>query len=77
MLNVCGKLYSYIINKNLTKWIDENNMINDSQAGFRKIYSTVDHLCTLVALIQKQLSSHRKLCVAFIDFRKAFESDLL
>ena len=37
-------------------------------------YSTVDHLFTLVVLIQKQLCNHRKLHVAFVDFRKAFDS---
>ena len=29
---------------------------------------------TLLALIQKQLLRHRKLYVAFIDFRKAFDT---
>ena len=70
LLNICGKLYSYIINKRLTQWIEENSIISESQAGFRKRYSTVDQLFTLVALIQKQLCNHRKLYVAFIDFRK-------
>ncbi len=74
LLNICGKLYSYIINKRLTQWIEENSIISESQAGFRKRYSTADHLFTLVALIQKQLCNHRKLYVAFIDFRKAFDS---
>ena len=78
LLNICGKLYSYIINKRLTQWIEENSIISESQAGFRKRYCTVDHLFTLVALIQKQLRNHRKLYrklyVAFIDFRKTFDS---
>ena len=52
LLNICGKLYSYIINKRLTQWIEENSIINESQAGLCKRYSTVDHLFTLVALIQ-------------------------
>ena len=70
LLNICCKLYSYIINKRLTQWIEENSIISESQAGFRKRYSTSDQLFTLVALIQKQLCNHRKLYVAFIDFRK-------
>ena len=44
LLNICVKLYSYIINKKLTQWIEENSIISESQAGFRKRYSTVDHL---------------------------------
>ena len=78
LFNICSKLYSYIINKRLTQWIEENSIISESLAAFRKRYCTVDHLFTLVALIQKQLRKHRKLYrklyVAFVDFRKAFDS---
>ena len=41
---------------------------------FAKNYNTIDHLFTIVAIIQKQLFYHRKLFVAFVDFRKAFDS---
>ena len=73
-MSICSKLYSYILNKRLTCWIDDNNLLSETQAGFRKTYSTTDHLFTLLALIQKQLLCHKKLYVAFIDFRKAFDS---
>ena len=74
LLNVCSKLYSHILSQRLNRWIDENDVINESQAGFRKKYSTLDHVFTLFALVQKQLLYHKKLYVAFIDFRKAFDS---
>ena len=48
--------------------------MNAMQACFLKNYSNIDHLFTIVAIIQKQLSYHRKLFVAFVDFRKAFDS---
>ena len=47
-------------------------MLNEAQAGFRQGYSTIDHVFTLLALVQKQLLSHGKLYVCFIDFKKAF-----
>jgi hypothetical protein len=74
LLNISSKLYSYILNRRLSKWLEDQNVIDESQAGFRKSYSTVDHVFVITALIQKQLSYHRKLYVAFIDFRKAFDS---
>ena len=49
-------------------------LVSEQQAGFRKDYSTVDHIFTLLAIVQKQLSLNRKLYVAFIDFEKAFDS---
>ena len=62
--------YSYILNKRLTEWVEEHRLINEAQAGFRRNYSTIDNIFTLLALIQKQLLSHGKLHVAFIDFNK-------
>lgn len=74
LLCICSKLYSYILNNRLTNWIEKHEILNESQAGFRRGYSTVDHIFTLQALVQKQLLTHKKLYVAFIDFRKAFDS---
>jgi hypothetical protein len=51
--DISGKLYSKIINCRLQKWIDQNNCIGEHQAGFRKDYSTIDHIFTLMALNQK------------------------
>ena len=74
LLNITSKLYSFILNKRLTTWIEENGIIGESQAGFRKTYSTIDHVFTMFAIIQRQLLFHKKLYVAFIDFKKAFDS---
>ena len=73
LLNVCSKLYSYILNKRLVTWIEENGSIGEEQAGFRRDYSTTDHIFTLFAVIQKYLLHKKKLYVAFIDFKKAFD----
>ena len=48
-------------------------MLNEAQAGFRQGYSTINHVFTLLALVQKQLLSHGKLYVCFIEFKKAFD----
>jgi hypothetical protein len=73
LLNICGKLYSFIINKRLTKFVEEEDILGEIQAGFRKDHSTIDHIFTLFAMIQKHLLKKKKLYVAFIDFRKAFD----
>ena len=71
--DVSGTLFSTIINRLLQMWIDMNDVIGEQQAAFRKDYSTVDHIFTLLAIVQKQLSLNPKLYVAFIDFEKAFD----
>ena len=72
--DVSSKIYGTIINSRLQSWVEQNNITGEFQAGFKKGYSTIDHMFTLMACIQKQLSLHRKLYVAFIDFEKCFDS---
>jgi len=69
LLNTSSKIYSYI----LTQWVEENSVIHEAQAGFRRNYSTVDHIFTLLTLVQKQLLNYGKLYAAFIDLKKAFD----
>ena len=74
LCDISSKVYSAVINNRLRKWIEENNTTGEQQAGFKKYYSTIDHIFTLMAAVQKQLLHNRKLYVAFIDFEKAFDS---
>ena len=74
LLDICSKLYTFILNKRLTDWIEVNGVLGEEQAGFRENRCTTDHVFTLMACIQKQLLRHRKLYVAFIDFKKAFDT---
>jgi hypothetical protein len=72
--NIASKLYGSVINSRLQEWVDLNNITGECQAGFKKDYGTVDHIFTLLAIVQKQFLQNRKLYVAFIDFEKAFDS---
>eukprot|EP00745_Piridium_sociabile_P024691 TRINITY_DN39152_c0_g3_i6.p1 TRINITY_DN39152_c0_g3~~TRINITY_DN39152_c0_g3_i6.p1 ORF type:complete len:696 (-),score=54.33 TRINITY_DN39152_c0_g3_i6:199-2037(-) len=75
LLSIVSKSYTSILNTRLYSWLENNNLISECQAGFRKKHSTVDHIFTLNAVIQKCMSKKgRKLYVAFVDFRKAFDS---
>ena len=72
--NVSSKIYGFIINKRLQTWVEEIGLTGEYQAGFKAGYSTVDHMFTLLACIQKQFSLNRKLYAAFIDFQKCFDT---
>ena len=75
LLSVLGKCYTSILNRRLYTWLEENNKIHNSQAGFRSGFSTSDHAFTLYAATQKYLTkSGSKLYVAFIDLKKAFDN---
>ncbi|GFO16827.1 endonuclease-reverse transcriptase [Plakobranchus ocellatus] len=52
--------------------LDENQPRD--QAGFRKGYSTTDHIYTLNQVIEKSNEYNLPLCVGFVDYEKAFDS---
>ena len=58
----------------VTQWCKEHNIIDESQDGFRRGYSTIDNIFTLQSIAQKYLSNSggRFYCL-FIDFSKAFD----
>lgn len=75
LLSIISKCYTSILNKRLYEWLEENNKIVEQQAGFRRNYSTTDQIFNLYAIVQKCLTKKgQKLYVAFVDFRKAFDS---
>ena len=74
LLSILSKVYTHIINSRLTLWVESNFVLTDAQAGFRKGRSTVDHIFTLHAAIERQFANNSKLYVAFIDFKKAYDS---
>ena len=56
------------VKKHVTKWPEDNRLIKKTQAGFREGYGKIDLKKTsLLALIQNQLLTHRKLYAALID----------
>ena len=74
LTSILSKVYTNILNRRLTKWAEKEDKIMEEQAGFRRGYSTIDHIFTLYSIVQKYLLRNTKLYVAFIDFRKAFDS---
>ena len=73
-LSVVSKCYT-VLNARLYFWLEENAAITECQAGFRKNCSTVDQIFNVYAIVQKCLRKKgQKLCVALVDFRKAFYS---
>ena len=74
ILSCLSKLFTAVLNNRLTKFLDTYELLNENQAGFRKGYSTVDHIFALNSLIELFKSTKKKLYCTFIDFSKAFDS---
>ena len=72
LLSNVYKVFSKILTNRLSKVLDENQP--REQAGFRSGYSTIDHLQTMNQLIEKTTEYNKPLCLAFVDYEKAFDS---
>ena len=64
-----------ILTTRLTEWANLNDVIDESQAGFRKGYNTIDNIFSLQSIVQKYLSKERgRFYCIFVDFKRAFDS---
>jgi len=73
LLSCISKLFTACINSRINKFLDENGLLGEEQAGFRKGYSTVDHIFSLHAIIEIYKALNKKLYCAFVDFKKAYD----
>ena len=44
LLSCLGKIFTSMLNRRLTKFLDQNNILHENQAGFKKGYGIVDHI---------------------------------
>ena len=72
ILGCLGKLFTSVLNERLNNCL-EAFLLNENQAGFRKQFSTLDHIFSLHALIEILKASKQKLFCCFIDFSSAFD----
>jgi len=75
LVNTGLKLLTILLSNRLNHWCDENNIISEYQAAYRKGYGCETHIFTLNAILQSNLTSSKKNVFAlFVDLSKAFDS---
>ena len=74
IVSCLGKVFTSVLNERLTAFLEDNEMLLENQAGFRKHHSTTDHIFVLHSLIEFLNSSKKKLYCGFVDFTQAFDS---
>ncbi|KAK6765814.1 hypothetical protein RB195_025622 [Necator americanus] len=72
LLSVIYKLFTRVILNRIEKVLDEGQPCE--QAGFRKGFSTIDHIHTVSKLIEVLREYKMPLCPTIIDLKKAFDS---
>ena len=77
LVSCFSKIFTGILNNRIINWAESNNILSDSQFGFRKGRSTADAFFVLNAIIQKILNEKGRLFCACVDLKRAFDSVLL
>lgn len=73
LLSCFGKMFTSLVNTLLTECIDDNNIFLENQDGFRRSYSTTDHIFLLNTVISMFHARGKQLFCAFVDLRRAFD----
>ena len=69
-----SKLFEYILNSWLCHFLEDNNLICNSQFGFRKHNSTTGNLLHFTNFVHSAITSKKDVHSVMIDFKKAFDS---
>lgn len=70
LLSCLGKLFTAVLNNRLNAYLEEYGLLNENQAGFRKQYSTTDHIFTLHCIIDLLRFQKKKIIVHLSIFLK-------
>ena len=71
ILSCLGKLFTSILEKRLSDFLDHFNMNGPEQAGFKSGFSAGDHMYVLKILIDLFLFNNKRLYMCFVDYKKA------
>ena len=74
LLSGFSKIIEKIVCNRLTSFLDFNNLISNSQYGFRKNHSTLHPLVHFLNYVSKALDKKEHCIAIFCDLRKAFDT---
>ena len=74
ILSAIMKHFEWVIEKRLSKHLEDNGFFGKYQSGFRKSKSTNDHLFRLSQTIMESFNQDEHVIAAFLDVVKAFEN---
>ena len=72
LLSIVYKLFTKVFTHRISAMLDSNQP--KEQAGFQSGYSTTDHIHLINEIVEKFAEYTTLLCMAFIDYEKAFNS---
>ena len=73
MLPFFSKIFERVIANHVTDFLEESNILNDNQFGFRRNHSTSHAIICLVEKVAKALDQGKIVVGLMIDLKKAFD----
>ena len=74
LLSVFSKVFETIIETNMTKFVNKNNILAPSQFGFRENSSTDLTITTFYDKLLNNINNGKVTCSIFLNLKKAFDS---
>ncbi|XP_072023451.1 uncharacterized protein [Amphiura filiformis] len=69
-----SKVFNRIIANAISYFLEKDNILSEVQGGFRKDYRCEDHIFTVQSIAASRLAEGKATYMAFLDFRKAFDT---
>merc|ERR1711974_448296 len=73
LTSIISKIIKKIIKKRITVFLEDNNIINESQHGFRKNKSCLTNLLEFTEFLSDELDKGNSIDSIYLDFSKAFD----
>ena len=74
IMSCIAKIYSCVLNVRLQSHLNSNDLLSDTQNGFRAGRSCIDHIYSLVTILRNRKLQCKETFLCFVDFRRAFDS---
>ena len=69
-----SKIFEKVLRKQMNEYLEENQLLSETQFGFRARFSTTDALFHATETIRKNSDDGKNVAAAFLDLSKAFDS---
>jgi hypothetical protein len=74
LTSICCKIMERLLKRQITNFLESNNLFTDAQHGFRRNRSCLTNLILSEESWKRSLDEKNEVDVIYIDFRKAFDS---
>ncbi|MCP4054789.1 MAG: hypothetical protein GY739_17445 [Mesoflavibacter sp.] len=74
LINSISKAVEKIVAFQLRQYLEQNNIINKNQYGFRKKHSTIHAMLSMLSSLENHKKDNKKTASIFIDLTKAFDT---